>query len=203
MATNYSKETIENTWFDVIKTIVSNDFKKTFPGNAPNFTVVFSEKLFARDTINVNDPRPPKPYITLKLISGPITKGSFDEIRPIPGTTKSTLSGERQYTMNIQTYGEGGVDALNLIQTIMDSTTYRAKFKNDADISIISRGTVTDISALLDTGFEVRATLDVVFNTSVNIEIETGAIEDVCISGTLDVEDQRQIDVDEFLVAKP
>jgi hypothetical protein len=193
VATNASKETIENVWFDVVKSVVSRDFK-----------VVFSEKLFARDSLNVNGPRPPKPYITLKLITGPLVKGSFDEIRPVPGKpTRSTLSGERQYTMNLISYGEGGVDALDLIQTLMDSPSIRTKFKSDADISIVNRGGITDISALLETGFEVRATLDVVFNKSVNVEIETGAIEGICIDGILDIEDQRQTNVDEFLVIKP
>jgi hypothetical protein len=105
--------------------------------------------------------------------------------------------------MNLISYGEGGVDALDLIQTLMDSPSIRTKFKSDADISIVNRGGITDISALLETGFEVRATLDVVFNKSVNVEIETGAIEGICIDGILDIEDQRQTNVDEFLVIKP
>ena len=78
------------------------------------------------------------------------------------------------------------MDALNDIETCLEEPDLWEQLKKDADISVQSTTGVSDISAKLETGFEKRATLDIIFNSSNNKVTNIGPIESVEVSGTLD-----------------
>jgi hypothetical protein len=157
---------IERAWFRWLEARKHEDFN-----------IVFSEELSRTDA-----PRPRPPFITLKLISGPRTKGS-DDLRRVGNGFK--ITGLRQYTLSIQAFGEGGYDALEDYVTRLDDQLEAADLRRDVGIGIVSRGDVVDISALLETGYERRAQLDVIFSCSTEVDAVAAPIERVSVGGTI------------------
>jgi hypothetical protein len=172
------RSTIEAAWYKFV-----NDNTES------EVTVIFADE---------SAPRPNKPYITLKIISGPNAKG-FDDIRYI-NNTEFSLSGMRQYSLSIQGFGVDMHDALSKLQTILDSPNVIAQLKEDADIAIVNKGSVSDITVALETSFERRFNMDIIFNTSENLSITLDVIESTKIGGKLIKEDNTENIVDDFLV---
>lgn len=164
---------INNAWYDWVARLVGRDVE-----------VVFLQELTGHDA-----PRPQGQYIGLQITAGPLPKG-FDEIRAQKDSSgdpndKFDLCGERQYTLNIQAFRAGSRQLLARLQTLLDSPDESKRLKeSEADIAIVERGGIIDVSALLETGFERRHSMDVVFNSSVNIETDLEPIERVRVSGT-------------------
>ena len=178
-----SRQEKKDAWYDFV-----ND-------NTPkNVTVIFAEQVSGEMS-----PRPRKPFITLKFLNGPQPK-NFDDLRykgdqglPTENKVAYTLAGLRQNTISIQAFGEGSEDSLALVQTLLDSPVHKDKLKA-VGIAIVSRGQILDVSELIDVGFERRHVLDVVFNTSSNVDVVPGSIEKASISGKLKKADDTEID---------
>lgn len=138
------------------------------------------------ESISGNDgPRPPKPYVTLKIISGP-RQPTLDDVNIYDEQSESFyLVGFRGYTISFKSYGEGFSDALEEISTYLDDPEFSAILKQEADIAITSKGNVVDISAQLETGYERRASLDITFNSSNNKKSRVGLIEKVEVKGSI------------------
>lgn len=164
--------TILKSWFDYCKKVLSEEW-----------TVTFEEETF-----NSDGARPPKPYVTLKIISGPRKLALDDNLVNTSGN-KFELVGQRGYTLSIKSYGTDYIDGLEDLSTCLDDPDNWEKLKSDADIAIVDRGDVSDISAKLETGFERRATLDIIFNSSNNKLTNIGPIEGVEVSGSIKNED--------------
>jgi hypothetical protein len=149
-------------------------------------------------------PRPPRPYVTLKIIAGPSEK-AFDELRPIPAdpNKKFDLTGIRQYTVSMKAFGEAAHDILSDLQLCLEAPDSIEFFIRNEDIAVVSRGPVTDISALLETGFETRAVMDVIFNAVVSKVVDPSTIESTEISGTLENADGSDTTVGPFEVPVP
>lgn len=171
---------IKSAWYEFVSQNV-----------APEVTVVFAEAVTGNPS-----PRPPKPYVTIKVISGPIATG-LDEYRLNVGGTFD-VTGLRKYTVNLQAFGVEAYDILATLQTLIDNREKRAVLTDQADISVVNRGAVTDLSELLETGYESRASLDITFNSSTAIDTEITPIEKAAVSGTISKDDSSSIDVPEF-----
>jgi len=166
--------TIQKAWYDYLNSVLPEEV-----------TVVFAEELE-----NEGGPRPQKPYVTLKLISGPRHLTLDDEIR-FSGNN-AALVGQRAYTLSVQSFGADHIDYLNDISTYLDDPNKFSKLKSDADIAVTNRGAVLDISQQIGTAFERRASLDIIFNSSNNKPIDIEVIENVSISGTLTTQDGKE-----------
>jgi len=157
---------IRRAWYDFCRRNLEKDI-----------VVTFAEELTGKDA-----PRPIGTYITLKIISGPATLGK-DELRK---NSKGTFSvcGPRQYTISIQGFRSGSRQALEKLQICLQNPIEFNNLKeSEADIAIVERGSVTDISALLDAGFERRFLMDVAFYSALEIETDIGNIEKVRVCG--------------------
>lgn len=163
LPSNPSRTELERHWFDFVEANVPEEF-----------TVTYAEVITGKDA-----PRPKPPYITLK-ITGPRPRG-FDELRKEGDGFK--VSGMRQYTMSIMAMGEGAHDALSDLVTKMDDPYASVEIKRM--VGIVDRGDVLDVSALLEAGYERRASLDIIFNSAKNVGTEIKPIEHVSIGGTL------------------
>lgn len=104
-------------------------------------------------------PRPVKPYATVELIAFDIERGSDDEVPGIAGgpgfePTKQ-IRGERSATASIQTFGSEGAGwlATAALRLRHDSIL---RLLTASGITINTAGGSTNLSALLDTGFEDR-----------------------------------------------
>jgi len=128
-----------------------------------NLTVIFSEELAPGTS---QGPRPAKPYLTLRF-SGPMAPSPTDDFRYDAVEEKFELSGLREYTVSIQVFGIEAMDCIAEIQTklsLPEVTEFFASHK--AQIGIVDRGSVMNVTELLDTGFEARAAVDVRFYTT-------------------------------------
>jgi hypothetical protein len=170
------------TWIDYCRQVLPDEW-----------TITREEETSGRDA-----PRPPKPYLTLKIISGPRQLTMDDELRfngNSTGNRNYNLVGQRAYTISFKAYGEGYVDALHDLSMGTDDPDLNEFLKTTGDIAVTNRGNVSDISGLLETGFERRASLDIIFNSSHNKETGIGLIETVKITGELD---ERELDIPEI-----
>lgn len=183
MLLNPTVSDLEGIWFEFIKKHVPE-----------HVTVTFAEALSGKD-----GPRPNPPYVTIKVISGPRPRG-FDELRREAGTSNFTVSGMRQYTLSIQGFGMGIRDELSDLVSKMDDPYASIERKG---IGIVDRGDVVDISDLMETGYERRAQLDVIFNAAKNLPSSIKPIERASISGTLKEGNQGEHEVESFEVEKP
>lgn len=165
-----NRTVIENAWWKYVRTITDLEQDK----------IIFSEELARRD-----GPRPKPPFVTIKILSGPTPIG-IDELRLKDGETdKFQLQGLRQYTVGLQAFGVEGYDLLDNLQTSLDDTYRTKQLYDDAEVAIVSRGVVTDITALLETGHEKRCALDIVFNTNKKFDTAIVPIEHVEFTGTM------------------
>ena len=165
-------ETIIQTWIDTIREIVRD-----------RYLITREEAMF-----NGDGPRPDCPYITVKIISGPEKITSFDPLvfnGKSGGGRNFNLVGQRTYTISIKAIDGCPTDILNEIATRMDDPDIYGKLKCDADISVYQISRVIDITALINTGYERRSSIDFLFYSSNNIETGVGLIEKANVKGEL------------------
>lgn len=175
-----NNETILQAWLSYCQAILGEDW-----------TVTFAEQLG-------NSPRPPKSYVTLKLINGP---GRFheDDLRKDPADGNLYLVGQRNYTLSIQSYGPGHIDELENLSTSLDEPDNFYQLKDDANIAVTNRGNVLDVSTRLPNGYESHGSLDIVFNSSKNKVTGIEKIEGVEISGEVNDEVKTVIETQQTI----
>lgn len=163
------QDNIKKAWYDYVKSVVPAEWTVTHANQKDDA------------------PRPPKPYLTLKIISGPGPLTLRDEKRAIEDEDNFFLVGQRSYSLSIQAYGADFNDVLGDVITCLDDPDKR-EILRESDIGVTNKGRVIDISTRLPTGFESRASLDILFNSSNNKETGIGAIEIVEIEGELETQ---------------
>lgn len=103
-------------------------------------------------------------YATLSFLTGPVRVGGQDAAF-INDLDQMEVRGFRQLTISVIVYGNDKVNVLQLASDLQSSLHQPSVLQGlDASgLSVIEQGSVADISALLETGFEERAQLDVLF----------------------------------------
>lgn len=130
-----------------------------------------------------NVPRPPKPYFTLKMVSPAIKQG--DDSASNLGGTVWNRGGQRKMVVDFNCYGCSHEQAYNyaaLWQSSLELETVQARLRK-AGIAVWLNGSVQDLSALLNSGFEGRALLEVAFGVAANLTEDLGAIQTINVSG--------------------
>lgn len=165
--------------------------------NALRIAVIDEVQKITRTTCIVaepetqNVPRPCKPYFTMKMIS-PATKSGDDaatNIHDLSGhaTTNWNRGGQRKMTVSFNCYGRSHEEAYNymaLWQSSLELESVQADLRK-AGIAVWLNGNVADLSALLNTGFEGRAQMDVQFGVASNLTENLGEIDTITIEGTV------------------
>lgn len=155
----------------------------------PDYTVIHSEELAGKD-----GPRPKLPYMSLKLIAGPTMNTIDSQYRKNSSRNFDLISRER-YTLSVQVFGSNEDDSFEYLDVLksfknqLDSPDRLEQLRSEGDIGIQNRGSVRDISMKMQTGYERRATLDIIFLSSDISDIGLTSIESVEISGSLNSED--------------
>lgn len=133
---------------------------------------------------NQNAPQPEAPYITLNIIS--INKvGGFDDLRYENGNFNRC--GLRRITLSIQVYGKEGLTILTKLKDSLETFNVEQLLKEDTQIGIMDATDINDTTIFLDTIYEVRYSMDVMFYIPNNVEItDMPSIDRVHITGELE-----------------
>lgn len=137
------------------------------------------------------EPRPPKPYMTVKFTS-PGTKSGFDSSAIVMEgglpTTKRVVGGQRKVTADFNCFGTSHEEAYNymaLWQSALETETIQEMLRRSG-IALWRNGSVADLSALLNTGYEGRAQMQVDFGAAANIVEDLGEMDSVPIAAEVD-----------------
>lgn len=139
-------------------------------------------------------PRPSRPFMTVRLTAITATgddwvESLYDGDRPAGQEIEKRVTGTREITVSVQAYtgsstGSSTATALlTKVQIALALPSIRAAL-NDAGIGVLSRGSVTDLSAVLEDKFEGRAALEARFTTTDDISEYIGYIETVEVTET-------------------
>ncbi|MCK5603480.1 hypothetical protein KAR91_16465 [Candidatus Pacearchaeota archaeon] len=128
---------------------------------------------------NQNAPQPATPYITLNIISGPVKIGGSDTMFWDDVNDVFVLGGERQFTLSIQSFGAGGLQAMSDLLTSTEIPPVITDSFTDNGLAVGNNPAITDLTQMLSTTFEERKSMDVIFYTMDNTELTMTYIESV------------------------
>lgn len=129
--------------------------------------------------------RPPKPYISLDLISGPNMVGQPDEYVDIADNKVIQVS-MRQFTLSVNYFGQNAFAELGRVQESLKLPTARELFGQE-DIVFIGDSGLRDLSALMENRFESRSQMDCEFRTTEVVkDQDTTVIETVILNNDID-----------------
>lgn len=123
-----------------------------------------------------NFPRPDNQYITILI--GPQTRiGRAYTFRPDNAGTMEIV-GNREFTVFLQAYG---TDSMQILSDLRDSLEKQSVISFFCENEIANAETLllTDISQLLDSQYEPRAALDLLFRTASVITDQVDLIEEI------------------------
>lgn len=108
-----------------------------------------------------NSPRPNVPYITLFISQvTAVNQDWTDSGTDINGSTN--MKGDRQFTLEIQAYGGDPLTLMENIRTSLQKQSILDTLRTNG-IAFYSSLTINDITELVDSQYERRAHLDVLF----------------------------------------
>jgi hypothetical protein len=126
-------------------------------------------------------PRPPRPYIDLKLITGAIKLGGQDNLRTT-SAGRLILVGPRSVTCSIQIFGDNAMEILTTARDSLDDPDVIEQLDR-AGLSVADDGEPQNITEALETHFEARAAMDVRFEFQVERDTESQTVERVSLDG--------------------
>jgi len=144
-----------------------------------------------------NAPRPCEPYVTLNIfvVSRKSGQDSWELVDDDPGVQTFNIGGQRYLSLSVIAYGpsqpqqnQGGPSAQKLIEDLRDSleNPYVIGSLRSKGIAVHNEPTVNDISTMLETGFQDRSNMDVVFGYVQNRKVTVDTITSVETEGTLE-----------------
>lgn len=150
--------------------------------------------------------RPPKPYFTMKMISPGIKYGddSAQQLYDNMGlpTTRWNRGGQRKMVVDFNCFGNTHEEAYNymaLWQASLELETIQADLYR-AQIAVWLNGSVADLSALLNTGFEGRSQMNVEFGIASNLSEDLGEIDTININGEITSDQNEETDLEIIVV---
>lgn len=150
------------------------------------FSTVPVQTIFANQNGNV----PPLPFCTLFV--QPVAFIGQDESSVDIGGV-STYTGQREISVSVQYFGANAMqNAIDLAESL-EADAARALLAVDGLVFVDRNSGVNDLSEVLDTGFEERAGIDLMFRiASVRTE-NTGLIESTEVTQTIKKPDDSSI----------
>lgn len=127
--------------------------------------------------------RPPRPYASLKLTSGPVVVAN-DEVRQ-PTSGSFEVAGLRRMTLSVQAFGEGALERMSRLQTALSKESVLESL-DKSGVAIVEVAGVQNLTGLLDNRFETRAQMDVGFYAAENESDSTDFVESVEVTSEPD-----------------
>ena len=128
-----------------------------------------------------NAPRPEIPYISLFLLN--FSQVGDDWHSSPNGSGSSDVIGDREMTLTINCYGGDAFTTLENLRSSLQNQAVLDTLRYDG-IVFVQQLPINDISSLLDTEFEMRATMDLIFRIAQGNASDDGLIENVELSET-------------------
>lgn len=155
--------------FAPYKTAIYNWFSKQ-----SDITTIWAEQGKAR---------PKRPYATLKIISGTVKLGGQDNLRSDLSAGGFLLNGPRQITVSTNVYGEDAMDILTAVRDSLDDPAV----VDDLDahgLAVKEDGSVQNVTEALESHFEPRAQMDVVFMLQEERKASVVPVDRISLNGT-------------------
>lgn len=138
-----------------------------------------------------NAPRPAKPYIAIE-IAGLEQAGGPDYLgQPVDqggGTYEAELGGNREITVQLQSFADTKGQAANLLNQAANALAeppVREKLAADAGLAFVDRLGESAIPGELDTRWEDRYSLDLLFRVGDARTVDLGHIDSTEVTGTV------------------
>jgi hypothetical protein len=168
-----------------------NQLRATFAREIVKVTGLSQNQVILEETEQINAPRPAKPYFGFKITTPGSRYGDDAKINVKDNMGNPTQiwnsGGPRKMSVDFNCYGNSHEEAYNLMclwQSALDLEDIQSDLRI-AGIAVWIIGTVADLSALLNTGYEGRAHLDCQFGLAFNIQSNLGEIDSGSVEGTV------------------
>lgn len=134
-----------------------------------NLALFFQDLLPSKHPViwlDSDGPRPKGAYVSMKIT--PISSTENDEyINQADGSIKQIA--RKTYNLSIQAYRDGAFDILEKLKKNLRKTSYTDKFSmdmrgDDYKMNIGFTNDVADLTAIIETNFEERASLEITLN---------------------------------------
>lgn len=130
--------------------------------------------------------RPEVPYGAVSMLTGPNSPHTLEEERFEVEGDKLFVNtgGQRDLTVTLNIYGEDALDKLVSVRDMMKTVNFRYDFANITrqlgfELALVDVATIQDLSALLQSDYEERAAMDLVFRGSECVREEIVSIDEI------------------------
>jgi hypothetical protein len=146
-----------------------------------------------------NAPRPTVDYVTLYITS--VTQIGRDYTSdPSNDAGIANMSGDREFTLQVQAYGDDPLTVLENLRTSLQKESVLDSLRATG-ISYVNWFPIQDITSLIDSRFEQRGTMDLLFRMAQTYTDTIGVIDTVQVTET--VKDQEGNDVEHITLTIP
>ncbi len=185
----------------ILKPIFPLDFNAIRKAIADEVEKVSLRKCILAEPETQNTPRPQKPYFTIKFL-GPAGKTGDDSAQNLLDqngnpTTVWNRGGQRKVTIDFNCYGTSHEEAYNymaLWQSSLELETIQEDLRRSG-IALWLNGSVADLSALLNTGYEGRSQMSVEFGVASNLTEDLSSMDTVTVDGTITTDQNTTDDI--------
>lgn len=134
--------------------------------------------------LNDTGPRGTGTFITLNSSLALTQMGQRDEERTTDADGNLTRVAQRKFTASVNTWGKGAKTLLGVVLDALERYDVQGVL-DSVNVAYLRRGSVQDLTALLETEYEERAHADVFFALADGTTEQVGTIETVEITGQL------------------
>lgn len=135
-----------------------------------------------------NAPRPVRPFATFKIRTASMRQGP-PAFAPAPeeGPTLWRYSGQRGLALELNFFGDTQEDAYGMAAAMQFSLEMGAvqAVLAKPNVAVWHIGDITDVSALLGTGYEGRAMIELSLGIGIDVLVDFGSIAEANVEGTV------------------
>lgn len=145
-----------------------------------------------------NAPRPQEYYTTL-FLSNMIIVGQDYVGQPTDSEIES-ISGNREFTLTAQSYGGDVMGRMETLRTSLQKPSVQAALRA-SNIVTINSDAVIDLTDIVNTGYEPRASVDMHFRIAQTTDDENGLIQ--AIEGNYEYNDAGELIDGSYAIGEP
>ena len=132
--------------------------------------------------LNQDAPRPPLPYIALQIFG--LVK-VHEDYKPMPQNDDGDIkiTGNRDFTLNIQHFGPGFLLSLETVRSSADKEAVRETLRAAGVAIWNTNEAIQDLTSLIETRYLDQASIDIMCRTNSEVADTLGTIQTVEVEG--------------------